>query len=241
VVRYCVAGEKGANAHLGIVGKLAADNMDGSLPARTAKQSGEGALTLRSGTWLVRGRYTLAHEGSDGDSSARDTTTRVASLEASAPLKLGAAVLDTGLRGSRSATRNEVSGSTDVLDTIALTGRTSIGQMSVAANVGWSQSAKSAGDRKRDLEFTLSLSRPVVDRLQAGLDAKAVDSRSFEPNSSEVKSLKDALEAALWVKYTPRPWLEALAKVKGMWGWYGPEPQSTDFDRYLEGQLRLRF
>jgi hypothetical protein len=91
------------------------------------------------------------------------------------------------------------------------------------------------------MELTLSVSRPVIDKLQAGLDAKAVDSRSFEPNSNEVKSLKDALEAALWVKYTPRPWLEALAKVKGMWGWYGPEPKTTDFDRYLEGQLRLRF
>ncbi|MGI6132313.1 MAG: hypothetical protein ACOYES_10635, partial [Bacillota bacterium] len=99
-----------------------------------------------------------------------------------------------------------------------------------------------AGGRKRDLELTLSLSRPVIDKLlQAGLDAKATDSRSFEPNSGEVKSLRDALEAALWLKYTPRPWLDAVAKVKGMWGWYGPEPKSTDFDRYLEGQLRLRF
>ena len=235
-------GEKGANAHLGITGKLAADNMDGSLPARTSKQSGEGTLTLRSSAWLVKGRYTLAHEGSDEDPPARNKLSRVASLEASVPLKLGKAVLDTGLRGSRSTTRDEVSGSTDVLDTIALTGRTLIGQTSIAANAGWSQSAKSAGDRKRDLELTLSVSRPVIDKLlQAGLDAKAADSRSFEPNSSEVKSLKDALEAALWFKYTPRPWLEAVAKVKGMWGWYGPEPKSTDFDRYLEGQLRLRF
>lgn len=234
-------GEKGANAHLGITGKLAADNMDGSLPARTSKQSGEGTLTLRSGTWLVKGRYTLAHEGSDENPPARDKLSRVASLEASVPLKLGKAVLDTGLRGSRSTTRDEVSGSTDVLDTIALTGRTLIGQTSFAANAGWSQSSKSAGERKRDMELTLSVSRPVIDKLQAGLDAKAVDSRSFEPNSGEVKSLKDALEAALWFKYTPRPWLEAVAKVKGMWGWYGPEPKSTDFDRYLEGQLRLRF
>ena len=233
--------EKGANAHLGITGKLAADNMDGSLPARTAKQSGEGTLTLRSGAWLIKGRYTLAHEGSDENPPKRDKVSRVASLEASAPLRLGKAVLDTGLRGSRSMTVDDVSGSRDVLDTIALTGRTLIGQMSCAANAGWSQSVKSAGDRKRDLEFTLSLSRPVVDKLQAGMDAKAVDSRSFEANSGELKSLKDALEAALWVKYTPRPWLEALAKVKGMWGWYGPEPESTDFDRYLEGQLRLRF
>jgi len=233
--------EKGANAHLGITGKLAADNMDGSLPARTAKQSGEGTLTLRGGAWLVKGRYSLAHEGSDENPPKRDKVSRVASLEASAPLRLGKAVLDTGLRGSRSTTVDDVSGSRDVLDTIALTSRTLIGQMSCAANAGWSQSVKSAGDRKRDLEFTLSLSRPVVDKLQAGMDAKAVDSRSFEPNSGELKSLKDALEAALWVKYTPRPWLEALAKVKGMWGWYGPEPESTDFDRYLEGQLRLRF
>ena len=156
-------GEQGANAHLGITGRLAADNIDGSLDARTSKQSGEGMLTLRSGAWLIKGRYSLAHEGSDENPP------------------------------------------------------------------------------KRDLEFTLSLSRPVVDKHQAGLDAKAVDSHSFEPNSGEVKSLKEALEAALWVKYTPRPWLEAVAKVKGMWGWYGPEPKTTDFDRYLEGQLRLRF
>lgn len=234
-------GDKGANAHLGITGKLAADNIDGSLDARTSKQSGEGTLTLRSGAWLVKGRYSLAHEGSDENPPKRDKVSRVASLEAAVPLKLGTSVLDTGLRGSRSTTVDDVSGSRDVLDTIALTGRTLIGQTSFAANAGWSQSVKSAGDRKRDLEFTLSLSRPVVDKLQAGLDAKAVDSRSFEPNSSEIKSLKDALEAALWVKYTPRPWLEALAKVKGMWGWYGPEPKTTDFDRYLEGQLRLRF
>ena len=234
-------GDKGANAHLGITGKLAADNIDGSLDARTSKQSGEGTLTLRSGAWLIKGRYSLAHEGSDENPPKRDKVSRVASLEASAPLRLGKAVLDTGLRGSRSTTVDDVSGSRDVLDTIALTSRTLIGQMSCAANAGWSQSVKSAGDRKRDLEFTLSLSRPVVDKLQAGMDAKAVDSRSFEPNSGELKSLKDALEAALWVKYTPRPWLEALAKVKGMWGWYGPEPKTTDFDRYLEGQLRLRF
>ena len=234
-------GDKGANAHLGITGKLAADNIDGSLDARTSKQSGEGTLTLRSGAWLVKGRYSLAHEGSDENPPKRDKVSRVASLEAAVPLKLGTGVLDTGLRGSRSTTVDDVLGSRDVLDTIALTGRTLIGQTSFAANAGWSQSVKSAGDRKRDLEFTLSLSRPVVDKLQAGLDAKAVDSRSFEPNSGEVKSLKDALEAALWVKYTPRPWLEALAKVKGMWGWYGPEPKTTDFDRYLEGQLRLRF
>jgi hypothetical protein len=225
-------GEKGANAHLGITGKLA---------ARTSKQSGEGTLTLRSGSWLVRGRYTLDHEGSDENTPVRDKTSRVASLEAAVPLKLGPSVLDMGFRGSRSTTRDDVSGSTDVLDTIALTGRTLIGQMSCAANAGWSQSARSAGDRKRDLEFTLSLSRPVVDKLQAGLDAKVTDSRSFEPDSGEVKSLKDALEAALWLKYTPRPWLEAIAKVKGMLGWYGLEPKTTDFDRYLEGQLRLRF
>ena len=234
-------GEKGANAHLGITGKLAADNVDGSLAARTSKQSGEGTLTLRSGAWLVRGRYTLDHEGSDGNPPVRDKTSRVASFEAAVPLRLGPSVLDMGLRGSRSTTRDDVSGSTDVLDTIALTGRALIGQMSCAANAGWSQSAKSAGDRKRDLEFTLSLSRPVIDKLQAGLDAKVTDSRSFEPDSGEVKSLKDALEAALWLKYTPRPWLEAIAKVKGMLGWYGLEPKTTDFDRYLEGQLRLRF
>ncbi|HPU76213.1 MAG TPA: hypothetical protein PLG65_08575 [Bacillota bacterium] len=235
-------GEKGANAYLGIVGKIAADNMDGSLGARTSKQLGEGTLTLRSGAWLVKGRYTLAHEGSDENPPAREKISRVASLEAAVPLKLGAGVLDTGLRGSRSTTVDDVSGSRDVLDTIALTGRTLIGQTSLAANAGWSQSVKSAGDRKRDLEFVLSLSRPVIDKLlQAGLDAKATDSRSFERDSGEVKSLKDALEAALWLKYTPRPWLEAMAKVKGMWGWYGPEPKSTDFDNYLEGQLRLRF
>ena len=141
----------------------------------------------------MKGRA-LAHEGSDENPPAREKISRVASLEAAVPLKLGAGVLDTGLRGSRSTTVDDVSGSRDVLDTIALTGRTLIGQTSLAANAGWSQSVKSAGDRKRDLEFVLSLSRPVIDKLlQAGLDAKATDSRSFERDSGEVKSLKDAL------------------------------------------------
>lgn len=234
--------EKGASAYVGIIGKLAADNMDGSLAARTSKQSGEGTLTLRSGAWLVQGRYMLAHEGSEGDPPARDKTSRAGSVEAAVPLKLGLAVLDTSLRGSRSATVDEVLGTQDVLDTITLAGYTLIGQTSLTTSAGWSQNVKSSGDRKRNMELAVSLSRPVIDKLlQAGLDAKATDARSFEPGSSEVKSLKDALEAALWLRYTPRPWLEAMAKVRGMWGWYGPDPKSTDFDRYLEGQLRLRF
>ncbi len=235
-------GKNGDNAHLGITGRLAADNMDHSLAARISKQAGEGTLTIKTGAWLVKGRYTLAHEGSDEEPPARDRTSYVASLEAAVPLRLGANTLDATVRGSRNTSVDKVLGTTDVLDTLAAAGRTAIGKTSCAANLAWSQSAKPAGARKRDLECTLSLSRPIIDELlQAGVDAKAVDSRTYEPDSGEIQSLKDALEAALWLKYTPRPWVEAVAKVKGLWGFSGPDPEKKDFDRYLEGQVRFRF
>lgn len=236
-------GAKGANLHLGITGRLATDNVDGSLDSRTAKQAGEGTLTFRTGAgWVLKAKYVLAHEGSDeAPSPLRDKTNRVASLEATVPLTLAGNPVDVATRGSRATNVDNVSGGTDVLDTLALTGRATVGKTLIAAGAGWSQSVKS-GSRKQNAEATLSLARPIIDGLlESGIDAKLTDSREFKSGSGDVNSAKDTLDAALWLKYSPRPWIEALAKLRANWGWYKPDTSMSYSDRYLEGQVRFRF
>lgn len=237
-------GSNGAAVQLGITGGLTADNMDGSQSARMMKKSGEASLALKTGGgWLVKTKYLLAHEGSSGSPEVgRSKTNQAASLEAVVPMKLGGTAADVAAKASYTRGTDNVSGSTDALSAVSISGITTMGATSCTAGVAWSQSSKSAGLRKNDLEAKLSLSRPLIeDLLKAGLDAKATDSRSFQPGSSEATALKHSAETAVWLKYAPRPWAEATTKLKACWAWGSSDPDKVKVDSYMEGQVTMRF
>lgn len=235
----------GHTLSLVVVGGLAADNIDASAGVRNMKDSAEGQLTLVSGQdQLVRGRYVISHEksGEEPDPS-RMKTNHVASIESAFPVKLGANFVDIGARASRSITVNHIDRLRDTLSILAVSAGGSIGQTKCTVKAGWSRSVKDAtGAEKRDFEASLALSRPVFkDVLTAGFDASAVDSRAFSEASSEEPSVKDTLKAGLWLRYVPKPWVEATVTGKASWGWRGEDREPQCSDKWLEGELRFRF
>lgn len=235
---------EGHRLSLVVVGGLASDNIDGSARVRNVRESAEGQLTLVTGQGqLVRGKYVISHEESDEEPSpSRMKTNHVVSLESVFPLKLGDSTVDVGARTARSVTINHVDQCKDYLNTLAATAGGSIGETRCTVKAGWSQSIKdAAGTDKRDLEASLALSRPIVrDLLSAGFDASAVDSRTFSEGSG-LEGVKDTVKSGLWLRYTPKPWLEAEVAGKTSWAWKGADREPQGSEKWLEGELRLRF
>jgi hypothetical protein len=228
-----------------VTGTFAADNMDGSEPAQNVKSSAEAQLTLiaRQGQ-LVKGKYVVSHENSDDEPSLSYTrTNHVASIESAFPVKMGQSTVDVGARAMRSIAIDHVGELSDTLSILSVSGAGSIGEGKYAAKAGWSQSIRDiAGPKKRDLEASLSLSHPILNAsLTGGLDAIAYDSRTFALGCAEPESVKDTIKAGLWLRYTPKPWIEAMAATKATWVWRGAELDPQGSDRWIEGEIKLRF
>lgn len=235
----------GHRMRLVLTGTFAADNIDGSEPAQNVKRSAEAQLTLiaRQGQ-LMRGKYVVTHEESDEKPTpGHMKTNHAASIESAFPVRIGQSTVDVGTRAMRSIAIDHVGRLRNTLSIFALSGTGSMGETRCSARMGWSHSTRDpAGVEKRDLEASLSLSRPIFRALlTGGLDATAYDSRTFSGGCAEPESVKDTVKAGLWLSYTPRLWIEVVAATRATWVWRGSELDLQCSDRWIEGEAKLKF
>lgn len=228
-----------------VTGTLAADNMDGSAPVQNVERSAESQVTLVSGRGqLIEGKYTVLHWESDEEPAPNYIKTKhVASIESAFPVKMGPGTVDVGTRAIHSVVIDHVGRFRDALDLLSMSGAGSIGETEYVVKAGWSRSVRdTAGYEKRDLEASLSLSRPIAAGLFiGGLNATAYDSRAFGAGDAEPESVKDALKVRVWLRYASKPWMEAAIGANATRAWKGPEMAPHDLDCFIQGELKVRF